>query len=134
MTLPTKEDIEFIRWVLTTVMEKARFSGEFGEDQFKDTPSGLDSRLNELLTLYDSGPGGGLPIHEVDIYLLGEVPGKIQRSQLHAFAVGDVYKMLPEDEDTQVPEWKIQDIRAHGSQVEEDVSVDNGPEAAEEAV
>jgi hypothetical protein len=81
---------------------------EIGVANAKD----IAERLKELLTLYDKGLGG-MVIVEVDIHLLGEVPGQVQLTQTHTFAVGDVYEMLPEDEDPQVPEWKVNDIRAH---------------------
>ncbi len=73
-------------------------------------PLEIAERLRNLLALYERP---GMPIVEVDIYLLGEVPGRVQLTQTHTFAVGDVYEMLPEDEDPQVPEWKVNDIRAH---------------------
>lgn len=120
MTLPTKEDIERLIFIL----------GAVGPMSADPQAAELASKLTELLSLYEKR---GLPIEEVDVYLLGEVPGRVQRTQIHTFAVGDKYKLLPEDEDPEVPAdgWDIQNIRAH---VKEDVSVDNGPEAAEEAV
>ena len=119
MTLPTKEDIERLIFIL----------GAVGPMSADPQAAELASKLTGLLSLYEKR---GLPIEEVDVYLLGEVLGRVQRTQIHTFAVGDKYKLLPEDEDPEVPAdgWDIQDIRAH---VKEDVSVDNGPEAAEEA-
>ncbi|KKL91973.1 hypothetical protein LCGC14_1889340 [marine sediment metagenome] len=73
-------------------------------------PLEIAERLRNLLALYEKP---GMPIVEVDIYLLGEEPGVAQRSQIHTFAVDDDYKVLPEDEDHDIAEWKVQDIRAH---------------------
>lgn len=101
--LPTKEDIE----------QCIKLMGLLPGSQTEvSKPLEIAGRLKELLTLYDAGLGG-MAIVEVDIYLLGEVPGQVQLTQTHTFAVGDVYKMLPEDEEPQVPEWKVNDIRAH---------------------
>ena len=66
-------------------------------------------------------------LKEVDIYLLGEVPGKVQDlaprmkriigrvrcRQTHTYAVGDKYELLPEDKDPDIDDWKISDIRGH---------------------
>ena len=111
MMLPTREDIEqCIKMMSLRSMDAAE-------------------RLKGLLAFYDER---GLPIGEVDLYLLGEVPGRKQLTQIHSFAVGDKYTLLPEDEEPvssyynynlgdepgvaevdEVDGWKIQDIRAH---------------------
>ncbi len=113
--MPTKEDIIYAIQVMkrtaATDMDKAHAIGE---------------RMEALLAFYDKS---GLPVREVDIYLLGEVPGRRQLTQIHSYAVGDRYELLPEDDeepvstyynynledDPEVPAdgWKIQDIRAH---------------------
>ncbi len=102
MELPTKDDIE------TCI--KMMSSREFAMEVSKALE--IAGRLKQLLPLYDAGLGG-MAIVEVDIYLLGEEPGVAQRSQVHTFAVGDDYKVLPEDEDHDIAEWEVQDIRAH---------------------
>ena len=104
--LPTKDDIEQL--VALVEVQKDLPYGMFSDEE----ADSMVEKLKNLLPLYDKGLGG-LAIVEVDIYLLGEEPGVAQRSQTHTFAVGDVYKMLPEDEDPDVSEWKVQDIRAH---------------------
>jgi len=52
-----------------------------------------------------------VPLKEVDIYLLGEIPGRSQRIQVHTYAVGDEYKMLPEDDEPDITNWTVNDIR-----------------------
>ncbi len=81
-----------------------------------DSVHAIGEKLKSLLPLYDEGLGG-LAIQEVDVYLLGEEPGVAQRSQVHTFRVGDDYKVLPEDEDHDIGEWKVNDIRAHVNQI-----------------
>jgi len=96
----TLEDVDFLIRVLT--------------DRYLRIKNGVEvaKRLEGLKKLWTKE---GLPIKEVDVYLLGEVPGRAQRTQIHTFAVGDIYKLLPEDEDPEIPSdgWKVQDIRAH---------------------
>ena len=104
MTLPTREDIEKCIKLM-------------GQEEFQIGVSDamkIGERLKGLLAFYDKS---GLPVGEVDIYLLGEVPGRKQLTQIHSFAVGDRYTLLPEDDDPEdaVDDWKIQDIRAHVS-------------------
>ena len=105
MTLPTREDIEYAIEVMmrtaATDMDKVHAIGE---------------RIKALLSFWATP---GIPIGEVDIFLLGEVPGQVQRTQMHSFVLGDVYKMLPEDEDVDVPEWKVHSIRARAHVVKE---------------
>lgn len=104
--LPTKEDIEQL--IVLVEVQKDLPYGMFSDEE----ADSMVKKLKEVLTLYDKGLGG-MAIVEVDLYLLGEVPGQVQLTQTHTFAVGDVYKMLPEDEEPQIPEWKVNDIRAH---------------------
>ena len=73
-------------------------------------PLEIAERLKELLPLYDKR---GLAIVEVDIYLLGEVPGRRQLTCAPRFAVGDEYILLPEDGKPDNIDWKVNDIRAH---------------------
>jgi len=70
-----------------------------------------------------------VPLKEVDIHLLGEIPGKVQnlsrhvgmklitsrvqRTQIHSFAVGDNYELLPKNKDPDIDDWKVSDIRGH---------------------
>jgi len=96
----TLEDVDFLIRVLT--------------DRYLRIKNGVEvaKRLEGLKKLWTKE---GLPIKEVDVYLLGEVPGRFQRTQIHTFAVGDTYRLLPEDEDPEIPAdgWKVRDIRAH---------------------
>jgi len=95
----TLEDVDFLIRVLT--------------DRYLRIKNGVEvaKRLERLKKLWTKE---GLPVVEVDIYLLGEVPGRAQRTQIHTFAVGDIYKLLPEDEDPEIASdgWKVRDIRA----------------------
>lgn len=107
----TEADVDFLIQVMTDRYLQIKGGSEVAE------------RLEELKKLWNKIEG--LPIGEVDIYLLGEVPGRKQLTQVHSFAVGDKYKLLPEDEpvstyynynlgdDIDGVDWKIQDIRAH---------------------
>lgn len=96
----TLEDVDFLIRVLT--------------DRYLRIKNGVEvaERLEGLKKLWTKE---GLPIKEVDVFLLGEVPGRFQRTQIHTFAVGDIYKLLPEDEDPEIASdgWKVRDIRAH---------------------
>lgn len=97
----TLEDVDFLIHILTSV-----------DPEYPVTKGdAVAERLKDLKKLWSKE---GLPVVEVDVYLLGEVPGRAQRTQIHTFAVGDLYKLLPEDEDPEIPAdgWKVQDIRA----------------------
>jgi hypothetical protein len=99
--LLTLEDVDFLIHILTAV-----------DPEYPVTKGdAVAERLKDLKKLWSKE---GLPVVEVDIYLMGEVPGRFQRTQIHTFAVDDIYKLLPEDEDPEIPAdgWKVQDIRA----------------------
>ena len=111
----TEEDVDF----LLNLVKHTDWCDEAEEEQIKR----IEVELAELKKLWSKE---GLPVKEVDIYLLGEVPGRKQLTQIHSFAVGDTYKLLPEDEAPvstyynynlseagEVDDWKIQDIRTH---------------------
>jgi len=116
----TKEDIEYLIQISKREILPYPPTG-------KTTPA-----IEALLTIAEMAPRlealkklwtkEGLPVKEVDIHLLGEVPGRKQLTQIHSFAVGDTYK-LEEPVSTyynynlgeagEVDDWKIQDIRTH---------------------
>lgn len=98
----TQEDVDFLIHILTDV--DPQYAVKKGDE--------VAHRLKELKKLWTKE---GMPIMEVDIYLLGEVPGRKQLTQIHSFVGDDTYKLLSEDENPEIPAdgWKVQDIRAH---------------------
>lgn len=109
----TQADVDFLIHILTTVDPEDDRAREFLSGGYPVTKvDEVAERLKGLKKLWSKE---GLPVVEVDVYLLGEVPGRAQRTQIHTFAVGDIYKLLPEDEDPEIASdgWKVQDIRAH---------------------
>lgn len=105
----TLEDVDFLIHILTAV--DPEYPVTKGAKAYAALYA-VAERLKKLKKLWSKE---GLPVVEVDVYLLGEVPGRAQRTQIHTFTVGDLYKLLPEDEDPEIASdgWKVQDIRAH---------------------
>ena len=109
----TQEDVDFLIHILTTVDPEDKVAREFLSGGYPVAKiDEVAENLKELKKLWSKE---GLPIVEVDVHLLGEVPGRAQRIQIHTFAVGDIYKLLPEDEDPEIASdgWRVRDIRAN---------------------
>ena len=103
MELPTKDDIE------QCIKMMGQHIKLLSPSEFQN---GLEiaRRIKNLLSLYDKT---GLPVREIDIHLLGHSEDRhSQGRQIHSFAVGDLYKLLPEDKAADL-EWKIDELKAH---------------------